>query len=485
MPNLAHVVSTLLIAGTAVAQEPTARESVRARVERGEPLWAIEWRVDDQGQLNWRSRVPTEGDLAEWQSLAWTDVLANIGMPGWINAFLAGPRDLASLTDAETYFAMRGVETTAEALRARILAEVTEPNPGLARRAELERILAVRLLAEQHGMGESDAALREMASDGRTDRFLRQALRDAMGTARRANPIGIPKTALQTLPTDADLIWFFDESRIPPLYSLPHHTMKWLRQVSNSALLEWPNQFPPEMLAIWQMRREASPLLPSELAHRYGNARVDWILGAVRADPGGPRGTTQLSLWAAGLFETERLHHALESQGTTLEDGILRGEGLGPMWLSVEMDAEQLHVFSPGFERADGGQPDLRATQRLGVAPVWIHLPGSSMQAMGIPVSALAMTLEVDFTPHVTLLLRSEHELAEQAQDMAALMAGVRAQAERSLQAMEPGSDVDKALAALRQVQVEVDDNVCLLEVELRGVTLDDVFALLQRLNLG
>ena len=480
--------AVLLSVSGASGQEETqpTMEEILARFEQHQPIWNLEWSIDENGDLVWRSKDPIPDDSGEWSAVDVFHGLANIGMMGWINAMLAGPRDLASLTDAERYFSSLGLGTSVGELRKRIVTPVIETDNALARRAELERILAVRLVQER-GITEANPELRAIMSSSDVDPFLSRAARDALGTVDAVPPVVIPDAALASLP-DADFLFFFDQTRIPPLFWLPRRGIDVTSRLIIGAELfrtgvgNPVNLFPPGYLAAVQVLNELGVLVPFELARLYGNARVDWVLGAFQDAP-----RQRLWLEAHGRFEVEAVQSSLTAEGVELERGeTLRGDGLGPLDLTLELDEERIHVATWQFE---GDSPETAGKLRaagLGEAPIWIHLPGGSMlwQLMGLPVAVGSATLEVETADPVTVIIRTEHETEDLARQMAALLTGVREQGKQLLGEMGSHPEILKALGVLGSVEPTVEANTCVVSADLSGMTVDDVIAVLRRFGL-
>ena len=119
----------------------------------------------------------------------------------------------------------------------------------------------------------------------------------------------------------------------------------------------------------------------------------------------------------------------------------------------------------------------------LGMAPIWLHVPSSSRlwQDINLPVAAKSATVEIRFDGQVSLSLRTDHETKWLAQEMTSLLGGLRQEAEQALQEMGPVPEREKALGILRAATLEVEGEACVLRVEIRGITADDVGALIRR----
>ena len=411
--------------------------------------------------------------LQTWQPVDLMSGLVNLGLLGWINLLVAGPRDLASLADAERYFASLSLATSAGELRKRIVTPVIETDSALARRATLERILAVRLVQER-GIAEANAELQAVLSNPEEDSFLRRAARDALGTGEPPAPISIPEASLASLPERADILFFVDQSRIPPLFALPRIGFDVASQIYGRIASGGDTR--PE----YQMWTEVIPMLPFELARRYGNARVDWLLGAYQDQP-------RISVWveAHGLFETEALRTSLAAEGVELAgDETLRVDPLGPLDLSAELDEERVRLWTWQFEsKTPETAPELPG---IGEAPIWFHIPRGSqlLQAMPLPVAVTSGTLEIEIGEQVTVTLDIELETEEHARTMAGLITAFGRQGEQILEAMDPGPDLDKVLGVVRSLAPRVEGSRAVVRLGLRGITLEDVVAFLGRFEL-
>jgi hypothetical protein len=221
--------------------------------------------------------------------------------------------------------------------------------------------------------------------------------------------------------------------------------------------------------------------VPFELAHRFGNARVDWTVGALKVEPG------RVAFWleAAGMFEQEHIRERLAGAGIPLEPGDAVRTTRLPFGIELTLDQGRLHLASPDLGEAGG--TDLVAALRaagLGEAPVWAHLPAASslLAAVELPAKPRGVTLAVTFEPGLAVLLRSEHELAVHARAVASLLVGLRKQARDRLEDFEESPALARATAALEAAQIVADGTTVRVALDLTAIGADDAERLLLEL---
>ena len=482
------VVGVLAFAGATVGQDVNTDE-LRARLEQGKPLWDVNWKVSENGVLL-MSPDPIGGAPDDWMPVFGNlvpDGIANFGLIGWLNVFASGTRDLASLTDGEFHFTAWGLDASPEALRKLAVTPVVDKDPEQARRLGLNRILAVRLL-QQRGIEQARPELAAVADDPDADPFLRRAAEDAVNALEgqvETEVSTVPSSSVAALPADADVLFFFDQARIPTPFFLPPLGRELGMRILVQDLEAAGGFVSPATLAGGQWMADIVPLAPFEFARRYGNARIDWSMGAFRV--GQRPADTGLWVEARGMFEVDRIAASLQRAGIAWDKGEPFRFDESFLNLDVELEDESLRAVSRGFEPSDDPERerDLRASG-LGDSAIWLHFPSGSqaLAEIPLPVALESATLQVGFEDGIGMTLRTGHESEQAAQGMAQVLGGFRAVAEQALDAKEQDPEVVKVLGLLRAAKLEVDGDSCVVRVDIRGVTTDDLRAFLRLFEL-
>ncbi len=472
-------------------QPDASLQDARRRFAAGQPLWDVKFKVDDNGELlMWPS--PSAGGASdiyepflplEMEGIGWRS--ANLGALGFLSLLCSGGRDLASLGDAEQVLRTDGVDTSDAGLRQALVTPVTEPTPGRARRAELRRILAARLLQERR-VAAARGELQAVARDGATDPFLAQACRDALlaidgGTAPRAE---LSDAMLRVVPADADLVVFLDQARIPPSFWLPRLAREVATEVTLQQIELAGGQISPAMLAGAMQMAETSSRGPFELARRFGNARMEQTLLALRLR----EERVEFLLDAPGRYDVQRIATTLRDGGVALEPGeTLQASDL-PFGNTLEMTADRLRVHHADL----GAQPDGDRAAALrqagaGASAIWVHVPPGSklLTQLELPATPRGATLGIDFAPHARVVLRTEHELPVHSQGLASLLEGYRRQGETQLDDLPGSPSIDRIAEALAKATIRTEEKVLTVTLDLVGVTPDDVRLLLLQLVRG
>ena len=118
---------------------------------------------------------------------------------------------------------------------------------------------------------------------------------------------------------------------------------------------------------------------------------------------------------------------------------------------------------------------------------MWIRIPRESSlwDQLPLPVATSSATLEVDFADGgIEAVLSMEHGTKDLAQNMADLLAGLRAPAELMLRSVDGAPEIEKLLGLLRAVTIEAEGTTCTVRLAIHGLTADEFFKQLQRLPL-
>jgi len=462
--------AVLLLATAAVAQD-------RYR----DPFLDLFWRVGPDGEVrawpDWRHGDAMEDTFEPrplFPALApkpsaddpeperFADLFAHERKHLLLLALLSGPTDLASLCDAELHFRRLRMPLDAPFVWTRFAAPPRGETAALRRRAELDRILAVRIegmLQDQFGTG----TLEELAGSAGTDPFLRAAAEQTLARIR-----GTPTSRAEAwipdgLPADCSFYATVDHRAIPP-------APRMMRDVNGRHCLEARATFwsmgasytmEDLLYAQWSLDRAAE--FPYELARRFGNVapRRTWV--AFRRTP-----ELSLAVHVDGLFETEPLRAAATELGASVEE---EGKGVrvahGEARLVVTPTTAELRMGPQRSLLSDAALAELKAAGLGGGDAVWIHV--RDLPSLGIEDPDIrSATLRASFHAGVTATLRvacsdegAATRLAERVREILARMA------DRKPPEGEPGVSVtelphdpkerERLRSFLRSVDVRTD----------------------------
>lgn len=310
-------------------EDPVAHEQVVARRDAGKPFWETQWVVQSDGVL---TQFPNPGSQTRGSAF----VLGAFGLRGlgaqvgswdgaahWLAPLLRRPGDLLAATLAERHFAQLGRDPSNAALRHFLVVPATATTPPLARREQLDRELAVRLLQLRQAKEAKSELL--VVSRRSKDPFLRRAAQEAVARFDQGPRLPIVTLAALELefPQKVDLWFLLDASRIPVRTDLAAATRSSRESRLWKQLTAVQGPLSPYILSAAQATVDRPDEMPFELARTWGRARVDQCLMAMRRT-GGRR--TRLD-WVAlsGCFEVDVLLSHLQKRGVacTFEDGRL------------------------------------------------------------------------------------------------------------------------------------------------------------------
>lgn len=322
--------------------------SVRAQIDFAEFDAAIEYSVDTDGRLL-ISPSPFDGGMAPVVNERLEDVVMNAGVLGLVSYLFAGGTDIASLADGGVFFARLGRDSDVELLHALAADDRPQATP-------LQRLLAVRI-AQDRGFKPALGVLERMVREPTLDAHLRGAVDEAIATLRgRRSDLPAPSlpslaVVLAAAPAAADVHLRIDEFRLPPARALLrsnvavslHH---WRRSILSE--IGWTKASAARMWTRGRMCADAAALLPYEIARRFGNARVQRVVMAVRL----PRpGITALRWWAHldGVFDVDALRAGLTAAGGEVRDADERVTCEILPGIELLAAADHLRVHTSGF----------------------------------------------------------------------------------------------------------------------------------------
>ncbi|MEE9126963.1 MAG: hypothetical protein V3U11_07470, partial [Planctomycetota bacterium] len=211
-------------------QAPENWDPVEKGIHPSGDLYPVKYFTDDKGRL-WMSPSPSSGETDGKELVfpermrEWRHVTSHLGLLGFIRLAFCGNQDLLSLTDAEYHFRKMKLPRTDVELRQRLVMEPAGKTPALQRRAEMDRLLAVRLL-QQRGVKGAKVELERLASDAAAGLFVRVAAKEALASllpekfqvpARskvdQVNQVG--QKALLAMPTGCQVIATIDQALVP------------------------------------------------------------------------------------------------------------------------------------------------------------------------------------------------------------------------------------------------------------------------------
>ena len=320
----------------------------------------LRWKVDDQGRTQWRTprtdgspfKIPAvlmdfpviPGQVSD--KSPWKSFLSSI-IPVCAELMLSGTEDLASRADLDHIAFRLGWDRSDAGLATRLAAPV---KPG-DRRAELERLVAARLLQHRN----TPAARAALAHAGTIkERWLAAALQPASKTTRN----GDLRASLASLGTYQDVVLVLQPER----YALLPGGTGAVCSGSELAIILKIHEMGPrldiqEMFAnLYEVERVR--LVPFEFARAYGNLRISRLV--LTAQPSESETTMALRIEGQGL-------EAIARAGT--------GFGVGkPVAISATDTLATIHVGkTPSAKAVLLQQPDddalLWMQVRLGALP--------------------------------------------------------------------------------------------------------------------
>ncbi len=242
----------------------------------------------------------------------------------WSVVFLlaAGPTDLVSLCDPERHL-RKSNQCVLDVwllccINADWMAE-SAPMPE-RRRAFLDTLLAWRVLGSR-GVKDAAEMLKALSEDDRVDAITRRAAGDiaAMLEGRILPVVELPP--LTSVPAEFDVLVVVDERRIPAWKDAWRLLRTfWLREVrSLVAQLGAAVNAADLCHGQWVFDRDSEMFY--ELARRFGNARIDRALLALRLPPEGGEGSAGFLLQCEGIFEVKQLRAACDAAGVKIREG--------------------------------------------------------------------------------------------------------------------------------------------------------------------
>jgi len=363
------------MAGLGVPQDPAASAPdpapdpapVPAPVPAGsatdvDQLHPLTWSVDERGQTlaapgadGGEAATPLFGRLGGADGL--DAALVEGGLLGHLSRWMTGPRDVASQTDAEWHFSRLGLGLDEAALRARITAAPALDSAFLQRRAELDRLLAVRLAGQRKVAG-LQGELARLAVDRGAPWDLRRAASEAslaIVGQRAPSPVHALEpleSALALMPAEPTVLLVIRQDRVQDtgwiLARARPLMVAYFRQL-NERMGFAPR---PDTLAGIQRGLERTGELPYELARRFGNLHV---LRTVLALEIVDRDVRELAVCLDGRLEPERVAAGLEAEQVEVRrvDGAVRallpaaGVGLSATDSRLVLRSEALQAGPP------------------------------------------------------------------------------------------------------------------------------------------
>ncbi len=240
-------------------------------------------------------------------------------------------------------------------------------------------------------------------------------------------------------------------------------------------------------LANYQMITDFPSLLPYEVARRFGNLRMDWMLGAADANNSVP-------FWVEGhgLFEVERIRAGLQNAGfqVEVESDHITTDQL-PFGISMRLGREGFRLHRANFtaEANDDRRIELLAVGLGGGEAIWIHAPVDSELLAQIdigPMKPLSVTATVSFQEGIAVTLSAEHADAASASTLGGMLEGLRGQSIAQLQRLteEGGVSLARAIEILEGITIEPQRTRLEVRASLGALAPDDVAELMRRLGL-
>jgi len=372
----------------------------------------LQWKLDSEGRiLIWPH--PALGAAAKGEADArpymdsgprlFARELPRTGLLGMILYALPGTCDLASLGDGAYQFRKLNMPATDAKLVERIAA-APEGTAPLLRRAQLDRLLAVRIAQTRR----LEAALPELTklAEHADDPFLQRAAIEARAAILGQAPPALKVAELpRDIPANADLLVFIDQTRVPRWTRLWHLAKKGGSLQARNMIVQLGTMVTVSDRAQGQMAMDLSLVLGYELARQFGNMRRHWTVIAARLAHGadGP------AIWSEtdGLFEPAALHNALKTHNvpSEFEDGACRFRVLG---VRIEMRRTRLSVRLGAFPDTDAAAPKIpRGHAAWGL--VRFSKKAQRLVPQGLATGAKQATFTLDMQRGFVARLRAEY----------------------------------------------------------------------------
>jgi len=372
----------------------------------------LQWKLDNEGRiLVWPH--PTLGAVAKGEADArpymdsgprlFARELPRTGALGMILYALPGTSDLASLGDGAYQFHKLSTPATYSKIVERIAAAPEGTGP-LLRRAQLDRLLAVRI-AQTRRLQAALPTLTKLAENA-DEPFLRRAAVEA-----RANILGQAPPALKVaelprdIPANADLLVFIDQTRVPRWTRLWGLAKRGGSLQARNMVAQLGSMVTVSDRAHGQMAMDLSLVLGCEAARQFGNMRRHWTVIAARLAHGadGP------AIWSEtdGLFEPAALHKALKKHNVPSEfkDGACRFRVLG---IRIEMRRTRLSVRLGAFPDTDAAAPKIPRGHAVW-ALVRLSEKAQRLVPQGLATGAKQATFTLDMQRGFVARLRTEY----------------------------------------------------------------------------
>ena len=303
---LLPLLASLPLPGAHAQDEPAAPEPA---------LPQVRYSLDEEGRI-----LVRVGKSEETHPLIVSqDSLLGFGSLGIMALAYFGDTDLASLVDAPALFERMGRGADTDILRA--LARKAQP--GDPSHEALLRNLAVRT-AQQRNMKPAIGLLERMLGEDGIDESLREACENAIA-ALRGQPQPIRQRALlpieQTLaavPKDAQAVILVHTTKLPSGSIL----IPWARVLGEASMRQYVGMFGEDMEAPFVIAGMLSMSFASNmgyvLAHRFGNARVNRTVIALRFQEDFEDPPT-IFVRVEGRWDLARIRAGLEQLGEECE----------------------------------------------------------------------------------------------------------------------------------------------------------------------
>lgn len=395
----------------------------------------------------------------------------------WSVAFLlaAGPTDLVSLCDPERHLRKTNRNVFDEWLQLGV-------NPGWMaesasmpdrRRAFLDTLLEWRVLGSR-GLKDAAEMLVGLSQDDRVDAITRRAAGDiaAMLDGRIQPAVEMPP--LTSVPAEFDVLVVVDERRIPAWKDAWRLLRTcWLREFRSVIAAMGAAMTPSDFChGQWVLDRDSEMFY--ELARRFGNARIDRALLALRLPPEGKEGSaTGFLLQCEGIFEVKQLRAACDAAGVKIREGSF-----------TLPDAEVFatpHLLIASRDFPAGRIPIPEDLAKLGLGgddAVWIHCRTMPF-ADRLPIQGIrSMTVRAAFEGGVTV--RAEARFLDEAAARAA-KAEIEKWKTLDLKPVELREAAKKAVlplkAFLASLTASGDGTTVVVQASAPGATPESLFA--------
>lgn len=385
-----HWILAITITASLAAQQPVEANAGL--------LYDTTWSVDAQGRLGVLPNAAAGGDTeVPWLVFdqnrdSFAGSFANLGALGYATLLLSGPRDLLSATDARYHFRKLGLGLDAEAIARRIAEPPRHDNPALQRRAELDRLLAVRL-ARTVPQDPVQQALTALTRDEQADPWLRRAAQEELvglvGSELAAPRTELPQLAsvLAEAPARTAMLLVVDTRRMDPLRGLAELARIAGVMVTRQVLAMAGGVVSNTALAGGQTLADLPGEVPYEITRRFGQMRILRVVVAMTD----PERIPMPHFWASieGEFEPEPMAAGLRALGAEVAfaDGTLRTELEGTQIVVTRtrilldfgtdgprLGAERAAAVAQPFAGERALQLDARLPEQLGLAQLQLSL---------------------------------------------------------------------------------------------------------------